>query len=78
MLFVSDFKFLYLRRTMEAEWREYECAYCGEHNETFIDPAPGQKQSYVEDCGVCCRPNVLTVRIDTENDVATIEAAIEE
>lgn len=77
-MFVSNFKILYLKRTMEAEWREYECAYCGERNESFIDPASGLKQSYVEDCEICCRPNVLNVRVDLENDDVTIEAVREE
>ncbi len=63
---------------MEAEWREYECAYCGEHNETFIDPTSGLKQSYVEDCGICCRPNVLRVIIDPGSDIVTIETVKEE
>jgi len=30
-------------------------------NETSVDESAGSKQSYVEDCQVCCRPNVLKV-----------------
>ncbi|MDJ1172920.1 CPXCG motif-containing cysteine-rich protein [Roseofilum capinflatum] len=45
---------------------EYTCAYCGEVNTTFIDWSAGSEQSYIEDCQVCCRPNVLYVRIDEE------------
>lgn len=45
---------------------EYTCAYCGEPNLTFIDLSAGGQQSYVEDCQVCCRPNVLYVRIDED------------
>ena len=42
----------------------YYCAYCSEPSTTFIDVSAGMQQSYVEDCQVCCQPNVLYVRID--------------
>lgn len=45
---------------------EYYCAYCGETNLTFVDLTGGYQQSYVEDCQVCCRPNVLFLRVDEE------------
>ncbi len=45
---------------------EYICAFCGESNTTFIDISGGMQQSYVEDCQVCCRPNILYVRIDED------------
>lgn len=45
---------------------EYICAYCGEENTTFVDWSAGAQQSYVEDCQVCCRPNVLYVRFDED------------
>ncbi len=39
----------------------YICAYCGEENETIIDPFGGPPRTYTEDCAVCCRPNVLKI-----------------
>lgn len=45
---------------------EYTCAFCGESNSTFIDFSAGLEQSYIEDCQVCCRPNILYVRIDED------------
>ena len=48
----------------------YRCAYCGENNETLVDPTEGNKQQYTEDCAVCCRPNVLTISISREGEVA--------
>lgn len=45
---------------------EYTCAYCGETNLTFVDLSAGMQQSYVEDCQVCCQPNVLYLQIDEE------------
>ncbi len=45
---------------------EFYCAFCGEPNLTFVDLSAGGEQSYVEDCQVCCRPNILYVRIDED------------
>jgi Cysteine-rich CPXCG len=45
---------------------EYFCAYCGEANITFVDFSAGSHQSYIEDCQVCCQPNVLFIQIDEE------------
>ncbi|TVP63005.1 MAG: CPXCG motif-containing cysteine-rich protein [Nodularia sp. (in: Bacteria)] len=45
---------------------EYYCAYCGEPNLTFIDLSAGSQQSYVEDCQVCCNPNILYVSVDED------------
>ena len=45
---------------------EYTCAYCGETNFTFVDLSAGAQQSYVEDCQVCCQPNMLFLQIDEE------------
>jgi Cysteine-rich CPXCG len=45
---------------------EYTCAYCGESILTFVDLSAGSQQSYVEDCQVCCQPNVLYIQLDEE------------
>ncbi len=39
----------------------FQCAGCGEWNEMSVDPMGGRRQEYVEDCRVCCKPNVLRV-----------------
>ena len=52
---------------------EYYCAFCGEPNTTFVDISSGMQQSYVEDCQVCCRPNILYVTFDED----TLEVSIE-
>jgi hypothetical protein len=44
----------------------YTCPSCGEEIVIPIDPSAGCTQEYVEDCPVCCRPNVIHVRIDGE------------
>jgi hypothetical protein len=33
-----------------------ECPYCGEPLTFDVDEYGGRRQSYVEDCVVCCRP----------------------
>ena len=38
---------------------------------------PGARQSYVEDCQVCCKPNVLDVRYDPEEQEFLITARLE-
>ena len=42
----------------------YVCDACEEEIVVPIDAAAGSMQEYVEDCPVCCRPNVVTVRLD--------------
>jgi hypothetical protein len=44
----------------------FQCAGCGEWNETVVDESGGNRQFYVEDCQVCCKPNVLSIRWDGE------------
>jgi hypothetical protein len=55
----------------------FQCAACGEWNETVVDPSGGTKQSYVEDCQVCCKPNLLTIRWDASEQAYTIMAELE-
>ena len=40
----------------------YECAFCGEENEVLVDPGGGRRQTFTEDCAVCCRPMDVFVR----------------
>jgi len=44
----------------------FQCAGCGEWNETVVDESGGSRQLYVEDCQVCCKPNVLAINWDGE------------
>ena len=46
----------------------YACAFCGEENDTFVDPSGRARQVYTEDCAVCCRPNLITVTFDADGD----------
>ena len=47
----------------------YVCDSCGEEIVVPIDPSAGSVQKYVEDCPVCCRPNVIHVEIDDDREV---------
>lgn len=49
---------------MMLDQAEYTCPSCGEPIVIPIDPTAGDAQRYVEDCPICCNPNVIHVRID--------------
>ena len=44
----------------------YDCPSCGEEIVVPIDPSAGAVQEYVEDCPVCCHPNLITLHIDPD------------
>lgn len=47
----------------------YVCDSCGEEIVLPIDLSAGSEQAYVEDCPVCCRPNLIHVEVDDDGDV---------
>jgi len=53
---------------MDAE-AAYICDACGEEIVVPIDASAGSEQQYVEDCPVCCRPNVIHLEIDEDGQV---------
>ena len=59
-------------KTVDGRWSVakimagFLCAGCGEWNETSVDVSAGRRQQYVEDCQVCCKPNLLRVEYDGE------------
>jgi Cysteine-rich CPXCG len=48
---------------------DYACAFCGEENEIFPDESGGRRQTFTEDCTVCCRPNLITLSFGEDGDV---------
>ena len=46
----------------------YICNACGEEIVVPIDLSAGEHQQYVEDCPVCCRPNVIHVELDDDGE----------
>jgi DNA replicative helicase MCM subunit Mcm2 (Cdc46/Mcm family) len=47
----------------------YICDSCGEEIVVPVDPSAGARQQYVEDCPVCCHPNVLRIEVDESGAV---------
>jgi hypothetical protein len=56
------------RRTLTEE-ASYVCDACGEEVVIPVDLSAGESQEYVEDCPVCCRPNVIHVEIEEGGEV---------
>jgi hypothetical protein len=55
----------------------FQCAGCGEWNETSVDESAGRNQSYVEDCQICCRPNLLQISYAPGSEGFRIRAELE-
>ena len=55
----------------------FQCACCGQWNVTTVDESAGRRQSYVEDCQVCCKPNVLRIEYDSCAQELVIAAELE-
>lgn len=47
----------------------YICESCGEEIVTPVDLSAGSEQQYVEDCPVCCHPNILHVVVEEDGEV---------
>ncbi len=47
----------------------YICQACGEEIVVEVDLSAGGRQEYSEDCPVCCRPHLLSVRIASDGHV---------
>lgn len=56
----------------------YICDSCGEEIVIPLDNTGGTSQEYVEDCPVCCRPNLLRVTFDRAgNAVVQVEPELQ-
>ena len=51
------------------EEASYVCDACGEEIVVPVDLAAGAQQEYVEDCPVCCRPNVIHIHVDPDGKI---------
>jgi hypothetical protein len=47
------------KRGLPIDEGAYVCPTCGERIVIPIDPSGGADQQYIEDCPVCCNPNVV-------------------
>ena len=50
------------------------CPHCGEPTDTFPDEDGGERQDYVEDCAVCCRPIRFAARYDEQSGEFVVDA----
>jgi hypothetical protein len=55
----------------------YVCPTCGESIVIPLDPSGGGEQRYVEDCPVCCNPNVIHVEFFGEGEAPRVWADAE-
>ena len=51
-----------------AEEGAYQCDSCGEEIVIPVDGSAGERQEYVEDCPVCCCPNVIRVELGEDGE----------
>jgi transcription elongation factor Elf1 len=58
------------RRTRGSAHAEaaYVCDSCGEEIVVPVDLSAGARQTYVEDCPVCCHPMSLRVEIGSDGE----------
>lgn len=75
--FAPDDGIFRLPENGEAVDVEFLCAACGSPNTTLFDPEGGTRQRYTEDCAVCCRPNLLTIRVDPVSRIISIDNELE-
>jgi hypothetical protein len=55
----------------------YVCPTCGERIVIPLDPSGGTEQSYVEDCPVCCNPNVIEIEFFPDGEAPRVSATAE-
>jgi hypothetical protein len=65
------------RRARPDEDSSYVCPTCGEQIVIPLDPSGGSDQQYVEDCPVCCNPNVIHVEFFEDGQTPRVWAQAE-
>lgn len=51
----------------------YLCSRCGQENVTEVDITGGFSQEYIEDCQVCCSPNLLRIMFNESTKNLDVE-----
>ena len=65
------------KRGRAADEGAYICPTCGEQIVVPLDNSGGSDQQYVEDCPVCCNPNVIHVEFCGEGEPPRVWADAE-
>jgi hypothetical protein len=56
------------KRKLLRDETAYTCPTCGERIVIPLDRSAGEEQEYVEDCPVCCNPNVIRVEFFEDSE----------
>jgi len=43
---------------------DFDCPHCSGGNSVKLDVSGGSKQSFIQDCEVCCKPFQITVQFE--------------
>lgn len=65
------------RRTPDQDEGAYICPTCGERIVIPVDRSGGSEQEYVEDCPVCCNPNIVHVEFFRDEEPPRVWAEAE-
>jgi rubrerythrin len=65
------------KRRRPADEGVYVCPSCGEQIVTPLDRSAGAQQEYIEDCPVCCNPNVIHLEFFGEGESPRVWAEAE-
>ncbi|MGD0461604.1 MAG: CPXCG motif-containing cysteine-rich protein [Tepidisphaeraceae bacterium] len=65
------------RHHRSADEGSYTCPTCGERIVIPLDQSDGIEQRFVEDCPVCCNPNVIHVEFLGEDEAPRVWAEAE-
>jgi hypothetical protein len=65
------------KRRRPTEEAGYICPTCGEQIVIPLDPSAGSEQQYIEDCPVCCNPNVIHLEFFEDGEAPRIWADAE-
>ena len=65
------------RRPRPPDEGSYVCPTCGESIVIPVDVTAGDDQRYVEDCPVCCNPNVVHVEFFGDGEPPRVWAEAE-
>ena len=65
------------KRGRSKEEGTYVCPTCGESIVIPLDRSGGEEQRYVEDCPVCCNPNIIHVEFFGEGEAPRVRAEAE-
>ena len=65
------------KRRRDRDEGSYVCPTCGESVVIPLDLSAGSEQRYIEDCPVCCNPNVVHVELFEEAEPPRVWAEAE-